>query len=266
LNELATSGASYSVVKKARTYLAAAFQYAADERLIETNPARKLVLPTRLLQKRPCRRFYTLAEIGNLLAIAPRREHVVLRLFFVCGLRPSELFLLRDDDIEPGRIRIDQALKEAEKGQNRIGQEGDTKTPDSAGYVAISRSLREEIQNWSMLRSGRKQYHRSTTRAESNLLFPSEAGTPFRIGNYLKRILKPLAKNAGIPDLTYQSLRRTWATFFQRHGRPRDVQAHLRHTNLATTGIYMQEIPEQVQRAVEDLDAELCRSPIESLQ
>jgi integrase len=257
LNGLATAGASYSVVKKARTYLAAAFQYAADERLIDTNPARKLDLPTRLLQKRTCRRFYTLDEIRNLLAIAPLREHVVLRIFFVCGLRPSELFILRDDDIEPDRIRIDQALKEAEKGQNRIGQEGDTKTPDSAGYVALSRSLQEEIENWRMVRGERKQHHRSVTRAESNLLFPSETGTPFRIGNYLKRTLKPLAGKAGIPDLTYQGLRRTCATFFQRHGRPRDVQAHLRHTSLATTGIYMQEIPEQVQRAVEDLDTEL---------
>ena len=96
-------------------------------------------------------------------------------------------------------------------------------------------------------------------RAESDLLFPSETGTAFRIGNYLKRILKPLANRAGIPDFTYQGLRRTCATFFQRHGRPRDVQAHLRHANLATTGIYMQEIPEQVQRAVEDLDTELFR-------
>jgi hypothetical protein len=43
------------------------------------------------------------------------------------------------------------------------------------------------------------------------------------------------------------------------------VQAHLRHSNLATTGIYMQEIPEQVQRAVEDLDAELreCASKLQ---
>jgi integrase len=237
--------------------LAAAFQYGIDERLIDTNPARKLDLPTRLLQKRPCRRFYTLEEIRNLLAIAPPREHLVLRIFFLCGLRPSELFMLRDDDIEPGRIRIDQALKEAETGPDRIGQEGDTKTPASAGKVAISAGLQQEIENWQLLRGECKQYHHGVTPAESDLLFPTEAGTPFRIGNYLKRKLKPLAKKAGIPDLTYQGLRRTCATYFQRHGRPRDVQAHLRHTNLATTGIYMQEIPDQIRRAVEDLDAEL---------
>jgi integrase len=254
---LALSGASYSAVKKARTYLAAAFQYAVDERVIETNPARKLDLPTKLLQKNPCKRFYSLDEIRNLLSIAPSREHVVLRIFLLCGLRPSELFLLREDDIDSGRVRIDQALKEAEKGRNRLGRPGETKTPLSAGYVSISGSLHHEIENWLMLRTAQAPYHRTAGRAVSDLLFPTEAGTPFRIGNYLKRVLKPLANKAGIHDFTYQALRRTCATYFQRHGGPRDVQAHLRHTNLATTGIYIQEIPEQVQRAVEDLDAEL---------
>ena len=246
LNGLAISGASLSVVKKVRTYLAACFQYAVDERLIDTNPARKLDLPTKLLKRRPCKRFFTPDEIANLLAIAPPLEHLVLRIFFVCGLRPSELYLLRDDDIEAKRLRIDQALKESEKGQNRLGEPGDTKTPESAGYVALSRSLREEIENWFMIRDARKQYHLSVNHAESNLLFPNEAGMPFRIGNFLKRNLKPLAEKAGIPDLTHQALRRTCATYFGKYGRPRDVQAHLRHTSLATTGIYMQEIPEQV--------------------
>jgi len=266
LNGLALLGASYSVAKKVRTYLAATFQYAVDEKLIETNPARKLDLPTKLLQKKPCRRFYSLHEIQNLLAIAPPREHVVLRIFFVCGLRPSELFLLREDDVEPGRIRIDQALKEAEKGWNRLGQPGDTQTPGSAGCVTISRGLQQEIENWLMLRASQAPYHLTAVRAESDLLFPTEAGTPFRIGNYLKRVLKPLAAKANIHDVTYQALRRTCATYFQRHGRPRDVQAHLRHTDLATTGIYIQEIPEQVQRAVEDLDAELFRDIQDKLQ
>ncbi len=266
LNSLALSGASYSSVKKTRTYLAAAFQYAVDERVIETNPARKLDLPTKLLQKNPCRRFYSLDEIRNLLAIASTREHVVLSIFLLCGLRPSELFLLREDDLDSRRIRIDQALKEAEKGKNRLGRPGDTKTPGSAGYVSISRGLQQEIENWLMLRSSKAPYHRSAIGAESDLLFSTEAGTPFRIGNYLKRVLKPLAKKAGIHDFTYQALRRTCATYFLRHGGPRDVQAHLRHTNLATTGIYIQEIPEQVQRAVEDLDTELFRQVHGKLQ
>ncbi len=96
------------------------------------------------------------------------------------------MFPLRVDDLEAGILRIDEALKEAEKGSARVG----------------------------------------------------ETGTPYRIGNYLKRVLKPIAKKAGIPDLTYQALRRTFATHFQRYGSPRDAQAQLRHSKLEMTGWY----------------------------
>ena len=92
-------------------------------------------------------------------------------------------------------------------------------------------------------------------------MFPSEAGTPFRIGNYLKRELKPIGETVGIKDLTHQALRRTCATHFQRHGGPRDAQAQLRHSELAMTGLYMKEIPAQVRAAVESMDAELNRLP-----
>jgi hypothetical protein len=43
--------------------------------------------------------------------------------------------VLRVEDIEPGILRIDEALKESEKGAARIGE---TKSTTSNGYVAIS--------------------------------------------------------------------------------------------------------------------------------
>ena len=88
------------------------------------------------------------------------------------------------------------------------------------------------------------------TLAPNDLLFPTETGTPYRIGNYLKRVLKPIAAKAGIPDMTYRALRRTFATEFQRHGSPKDAQAQLRHSKLEMTGWYMRDIPESVRSAV----------------
>ena len=134
------------------------------------------------------------------------REHLIVRIFYVCGLRPGELFALRLDDVEPGLLRIDEALKETEKGSNRLGE---TKTRGSNAYVSISRELHREIETWLRLRSVVDPYHRGRKPSSSDLLFPCEAGSPFRIGNYLKRILKPIATTAGIPDMTYRSLRRT---------------------------------------------------------
>jgi integrase len=97
-------------------------------------------------------------------------------------------------------------------------------------------------------------------RRKARIGFSGHTGTPYRIGNYLKRILKPIAAKAGIPDMTYRALRRTFATEFQRHGSPKDAQAQLRHSKLEMTGWYMREIPESVRTAVAEMDAEISRS------
>jgi integrase len=111
---------------------------------------------------------------------------------------------------------------------------------------------------WIHARRQQRPYHATAAASSLDLLFPSETGTTFRLGNYLKRSLKPLAKKAGIPDMTYQALRRTCATHFQKHGKPRDIQAQLRHSRLEMTGRYVKAIPEQVRVAVESMDRELC--------
>jgi len=255
LNMMALRGDSYSVVRKARTYLNAMLEFARDERLIADNPARKLELPTQLLRK-PCERYYSLEEVRRLLSKSHGREHLVLRIFINCGLRPGELFALREDDVEPRQLRIDEAVKEVERGDRRIGE---TKTTGSRAYVGISKGLEEELDMWIQARRQQRPYHVTASASSSDLLFPTENGTTFRLGNYLKRYLKPLAKNAGIADMTYQALRRTCATHFQKHGKPRDIQAQLRHSRLEMTGRYIKEIPEQVRAAVESMDRELCQ-------
>lgn len=180
-----------------------------------------------------------------------------MHLFVLCGLRAQELFVLRVDDIEAGILRVDEALKEAEKGAARIG---DTKSTTSNGYVAISPELEKELRTWLQLRNLSGVYHQTAVPAANDLLFPTETGTPYRIGNYLKRVLKPIAVEAGVPDSTYQALHRTFATHFQRYGSPKDAQAQLRHSRLEMTGWYMKQIPETVRAAVEKMDADISRA------
>ncbi len=256
LNTMAARGDSVSAVKKARTYVNAALEFARDERLIAENPARRLEMPSRLLRP-PCERFYSPEEVRALLSQSHGREHLVLRIFINCGLRPGELFALREDDLASGQLRIDETVKEVERGARRIGG---TKTTGSRACVGISDGLQQELEMWIQARRQKTPYHATAapSAAASNLLFPSETGTTFRLGNYLKRYLKPLAKKAGIADMTYQALRRTCATHFQKHGSPRDIQAQLRHSKLEMTGRYVKEIPEQVRTAVESMDRELC--------
>jgi integrase len=95
------------------------------------------------------------------------------------------------------------------------------------------------------------------TRAAGALLFPTEAGTTWRIGNYLKRVLKALAATVAVNDLTHQCLRRTFATHFQKHGTVKDTQSQMRHADpIVTLKHYQKSIPASQRAAIEELDAE----------
>jgi integrase len=81
-------------------------------------------------------------------------------------------------------------------------------------------------------------------------------------GNYLKRVLKKLAKEIGLPKLTFQVIRRTIATLGQTKGTVKSVQGMLRHNRTATTtDVYMQEMPEGVRATVRAICAELMALP-----
>jgi len=84
------------------------------------------------------------------------------------------------------------------------------------------------------------------------LMFPREKGTPIRPENWLRRCIKPISAAAGISlSVNFQVLRRTFATNAQGFGNPKDVQAHLRHSDIGTTlNEYTQIIPESVRKLV----------------
>lgn len=171
VNEIASTGLSGSLVAKCLTQIRAVFELALEEDNIEKNPARKASLP-RL--RKASERFLELNECRRLLAASGKRDQLILRLFLVCGLRPSELFALRVDDLFPsGELRIDQAALPSEGLVDR------TKTDESNGRVPLPPTLEAEIRGW--IRDERL----------TDLLFPSTTGTPISHDNYLDRVLKP---------------------------------------------------------------------------
>jgi integrase len=249
VNKLAEDGFSKSVVGQIRTYVKTCFEYAVDEDLIPKSPARKLVMPK--IRKKPCERFLSVEEFRTLLSEAPPREHVILRIFAVCGLRPAEVLVLRIEDFEGSQLRIDEALKERQLGEDRIG---DTKTDASDNFVPVPPDLQREIEAWIAVHP-----NRNDSRA---FIFPSLSGTAFSVGNYLKRYLKPLAERAGIHGVTHQAFRRTSSTHIQNHASVKDMQRHLRHTDPQTTlKHYAKVIPESLRAAVAALDAKITGTP-----
>jgi len=124
-----------------------------------------------------------------------------VRILAVCGLRPGEALALRIDDFEGKQLRIDEALKERQLGEDRIG---DTKTDESDSYVPIPPDLSREIAEWIAVHP-----QRDNRRA---FLFLNRRGRAFSVGNYLKKQLKslfvdhipwPVAGNKGFDRVTY---------------------------------------------------------------
>jgi len=252
LNKMAEDGYRKSSVEKVRTHARACFEYATDEDLIQKNPTRKLVMPN--IKKKSCERFLSMEELRALLSKASAREHLVLRILAVCGLRPAEILVLRIEDFEGTQLRIDEALKERQRGEDRIGE---TKTDESDNYVPVPPDLGREIEAWIA-----EHADRNNPRA---FLFPNSSGTAFGVGNYLKRHLKPLAEKVGINDLTHQAFRRTSSTHMQNHATVKDMQRHLRHTDPQTTlKHYAKVIPASLRAAVAALDSQITGTPIAS--
>ena len=165
-----------------------------------------------------------------------------MRLFVLCALRRGELFALRWNDWHGDRLRVDEAIV--------VGKIGPTKTTGSTAEVAVPKSLQKELECWRVACGDVKP---------DDFILSSRRGTPLDGHNYLRRFLKPVAEKIGIPGLTFQALRRTFATLAQGKGSVKDTQAQLRHAHTATTlGIYTQSIPDSVAAAVEALDHELA--------
>ena len=233
---------SRSVAKKVRVYVNAALEEAVDQDYLRKNPTRKWKTgPTR----EPNKRNLSPNELCILLTHLTGEDHLIIELFLFTALRPGELFALRWSAIEGDQLFVRHAIRRVKKGQDKIGP---PKTKGSRGYVYLTRSLQTELAHWKeLVQPGTDEAY----------IFGSRNGTPKDAHNYLQRNLKPLAKKLGVEEVTFQALRRTFATLMQGKG-PKNAQTQLRHSDIAMTlGTYVQPISVDVKTAVESLDSDL---------
>jgi integrase len=240
------AGLSKSLILKCNVHLRAVLEEAVAQRYLDRNPAARLEIPR---YAKSNERHLSLAEAQRLLgALVSPRERLVLRIHLLCGLRPGETFALRWNDVRGRLLAIDETVN---LGQRKQGAETvTTKTIASTAPVTLPKSLAAEIEQWRTIRQ---------PATEDEFLFPSvQAGKPMSYNTYLKKVLQPIAAGVGVPDLTFQSLRRTFATLAQKHGLPKDLQTQIRHADPAMTlRVYAKQIPESVAAMVEALDEEL---------
>jgi integrase len=240
LNELArprkgaVHGFSFTVIDHNRTMLKAILEEALDAELIGKNPARKLVNPETREPEKP---VLAKDQARALLDALSFRDRLMAMIAAFCAMRPGEIFGLRWSSWRGDHLQIEGT---AWRGVLRPGK---AKTKGSKASIVLPDVLIPALKMW--------REHSGNPPADA-LIFASEHKTPMRPENWLRRRIKPIAARLGITvPVNFQVLRRTFATNAQGYGTPKDVQTHLRHTDIATTmDVYTQALPESVRKLV----------------
>lgn len=87
-------------------------------------------------------RFLSIEEARRLLVAGTDRDQMIVLLFMVVRLRPSELFALRVNDLSPGLLRIDEADVPGEPIKSQ------TKTEDSAADLPLPAGLELALRDY----------------------------------------------------------------------------------------------------------------------
>lgn len=229
---------SANTVRLALAPVKALLATAHEEGLLRANPARGLRLgPAAAQAAEPDEeqvKALSPEEVGRLLAAAPERFRLLLRLLAETGLRISEATGLewRDVDFAGRRLRV-----------RRRRYRGETEAPKSRfglRTIPLAPSLVAAL-----------AAHRGATPfpADDAPVFASERGTPYESTNLYHRALKPAARRAGLGWVGFHTLRHTCATLlFTRGGaNAKQVQMWLGHHSPAfTLATYVHLLPEDL--------------------
>jgi len=249
LNQLAKTRSKDRVLQ-IKSYVRDIFAEAVEQDFLTKDPARKVTVPSQL--RETDRTTLTWEQLRDALLQLALRDRVLLELDMTNALRPSELFALRWKCFNYAESKM-QVFETAYNGAIRPWG----KTRKSLGRVHLPKELAEDLWLW------KQECPDSSPDA---FIFPDAKGGFMDTGNYRRRVLHKLARDLGLPKLTFQVIRRTIATLAQKKGTIKDVQGLLRHSRAATTtDVYMQEIPESVQATINAIHAEL-RKKTESMQ
>jgi integrase len=251
-------------VDKVRDVLSAILRTAVDYGRLNTNPAEKVRLKKRKLNKpKP---FIRVDQFYALLRLVAEPYATMIYVAVFTGLRVSELAWLCWRNIGVDSITVEQRFCRGDWDQ--------PKSEASQATIAVDTHLMDRIQQLKsvevVIRAGpaRRRYKAVKSDKPADLVFQSPVkGAPMRDNNILVRHLKPAARTLGIGWVNWQVLRRSYATWLdQARVNVKDAQGLMRHSRASTTqDIYQQVVPESQRKAVRKLTVFVEASAIESL-
>jgi integrase len=240
LDRKAAAGLSFSTVDHLRWDLKQIFGMAVAEGSLRMNPAALLFTPKEA--PRPARPTMTRAQVGLLFSVLQPRELAICMLATVAGMRPSEIFGLKWQHVNPDHIEIEQRLYR--------GKIDSPKTDRSTRTVAISEGLESAIANWRTL---------SADPGPDEWMFPSETRkTPLAKDNCWRRWIAPKLKSVELQWANFQVMRRTHATLMRElHVDPKVAADQLGHSVDVNLNVYTQTGLGQRKEAVNTLESAL---------
>ncbi len=249
LSDLRQKGHATGTLRGVRATFSTVLQSAMERGYLDKNPAHGIRIRT--TGSRIEHRFYSPAQVRQLLPELTEPCRTVVQLAVLTGLRIGEILALRWKRVNLLRGTIEVAESYSD------GEFGSPKTRSSNRVIPISDLLR-----------GLLESHRSGTQsiAPNDLVFCTPTGTPLNQKNLYNRVLAPACDRIKQPRVSWHSFRHTHATLLTEVGESiKTAQSLLGHSDLGTTlNTYAHVIPDSQKRAVERVAGVLFSSVLES--
>jgi integrase/recombinase XerC len=127
---------------------------------VQQNPTLKIILPK---TKKPLPAFFKQSELSEVLenpfipeSFEPRRNQLIINLFYLTGIRLSELINIKDSDIDfaDGSLRVT-----GKRNKQRIIPIGQSLVKDIERYICLRNKEVEELEPYLFVRhNGKKLY------------------------------------------------------------------------------------------------------------
>jgi integrase len=243
LQSKADANLSKSIVDHLRFDLRAIFRMALAAGIIAGDPTPALYSPRVVKLKNDA--TMSRAQVVNAIAALPQREALMLHLTLLVGMRPGEMMALQRRHVSADcqAIQIDQRVYG--------GVIDAPKTPGSRRGAAIAPETAALLAAW---------LQDAVDGAPEAYVFASEAGTPLRPGNVIRRIIRPALRKIGLEWFNFQVARRTHASLG--HDIDAKVMADQRGHGIGVAlDTYTKSSPEDKAKAARKLAKKVLRMP-----
>ena len=245
LSAKSKAGLSYSTVKHLRNQISSLFSYAEDLLYFSgAAPTRRARLPAK---KQETRMPMSALQIDQVKCYLGQRDRLLLDMLAVLGLRIGEICGLKwacvnltEHPHVNGRRAVQPYSILVQEQRTRAETKG-LKTAGSVRVVPITSGLWVDLMEWS-------------EKSKTEYVFTGKLGEALNGSNHLRRVIKPAAIKAGVPEFTFHALRHTARTSADQVMTIAEAMQLLGHTSAQTSADYTHPDIDRMRQQLERMD------------